>query len=295
MTEVSFAKSFLTTLDNKPSKYQQNHIFDPNTFGVRIPFTLPKLPHPQHPLAPKPQNDLSTPIPSAPPGAERATSTTNTINITLKSSRNPTMALSLPSTPPTTTIASLKQQVHAHLGGPDVVTSTDKIKLLLNKKPVPSSKQTVADIVDENTKELELGVMVMGGAPDPPAQDMSAQTQAQTQTTAIKAREPEAPGPGSENATVEKETGLNPAEEAREAGGMEGVQGQKQAETEKLRAESESQPVQPGEESGDAVLQGEEFWKDLEGFLAQRIRSQEDARRLRGVFEKAWRSGSAAP
>ncbi|KAK5951060.1 hypothetical protein OHC33_007813 [Knufia fluminis] len=293
MTEVSFAKSFLTTLDNKPTKYQQNHIFDPNTFGVRIPFTLPKLPHPQHPLAPKPQNDLSTPIPSAPPGAERATSTTNTINITLKSSRNPTMSLSLPSTPPTTTITSLKAQVHAHLGGPSVVSSTDKIKLLLNKKPVPSSKQTVADIVDENTKELELGVMVMGGAPDPPVQETSAQTQ--TQTTAVKAREPEAPGPGSENAAVEAETGLNPAEEAREAGGMEGVQMQTQSQNEKSGAESESQPVQPGEESGDEVLQGEEFWKDLEGFLAQRIRSQEDARRLRGVFERAWRSGSAAP
>ena len=37
MTEVSFAKSFLTTLDNKSTKYQQDHIFDPSTFGVRIP------------------------------------------------------------------------------------------------------------------------------------------------------------------------------------------------------------------------------------------------------------------
>lgn len=51
MTEVSFAKSFLTTLDNKPTKYQQNHIFDPNTFGVRIPVSAVHIP--QHPSCPQ--------------------------------------------------------------------------------------------------------------------------------------------------------------------------------------------------------------------------------------------------
>ncbi|KAK5086160.1 hypothetical protein LTR70_008485 [Exophiala xenobiotica] len=281
MTEVSFAKSFLTTLDNKPTKYQQDHIFDPATFGVRVPFTLPKLPHPQHPLPPKPNDDLTaTPAPA--PGAEPATSTTDTINITLKSSRNPAMTLDLPSTAPSTTISSLKQQVHAHLGGPSVVASIDKIKLLLNKKPVPSSKQTVADIVDANTKDLELGIMVMGGAPDPPPQNTAA--------TAIKAREPEAAGPGSENAAVEAQTGVNPAEDARAETGVAGSMPPT-----KSRTESESQPVQPGEDSGDAVLQSDEFWKDLEGFLAQRIRSQDDAIRLRGVFESAWTSSSAVP
>jgi len=192
------------------------------------------------------------------------------------------MTLNLPSTAPSTPISSLKQQVHAHLGGPSVVTSIDKIKLLLNKKPVPSSKQTVADIVDANTKDLELGIMVMGGAPDPPPQD--------TATTAIKAREPEAAGPGSENAAVEAETGVNPAEDARAETGVAGS-----TPPTKSRTESESQPVQPGEDSGDAVLQSEEFWKDLEGFLAQRIRSQDDAIRLRGVFESAWWSSSAVP
>ena len=40
MTEVSFAKTFLTTLDNKSTKYQPDHIFDPTTFGVRIPVCL---------------------------------------------------------------------------------------------------------------------------------------------------------------------------------------------------------------------------------------------------------------
>jgi len=172
-----------------------------------------------------------------------------------------------------------------------VVSSADKIKLLHNKKPVPGSKQVVADIVGPDTKELELGVMVIGGAPDPKPQESSAET------TAIKAREPEAAGPGSENARVEAETGVNPGEEAREAhfkagtnttgGGTDGTQSSS--------AKQATKSVQQGEESGDAVLQSAEFWTDLEGFLAQRIRSQEDAKRLRGTFERAWRSGSAVP
>ena len=37
MTEVAFAKTFLTTLDSKPAKYQANHVFDPEKFGLRYP------------------------------------------------------------------------------------------------------------------------------------------------------------------------------------------------------------------------------------------------------------------
>lgn len=135
---------------------------------------------------------------------------------------------------------------------------------------------------DANTKDLELGVMVMGGAPDPPPQD--------TTTTAVKIRSPEPAGPGSENAAVEAATGYNPAEDANTTA-MEGVQ----PTSSKPRTNSQSQPVQPGEESGSAVLQSPEFWTDLEGFLSQRTRSQEEAVRLRGVFERAWRSSEAMP
>lgn len=115
----------------------------------------------------------------------------------------------------------------------------------------------------------------MGGAPDPAPQE----------TTAIKARVPEAAGPGSENAATEAETGLNPGEVTSTP--MEGVQ--------PTASHPESNPVQPGDTSGSDVLQSQEFWSDLEGFLTQRIRNQEEATRLRGVFESAWRSNSAAP
>lgn len=165
--------------------------------------------------------------------------------------------------------------MHTYLGGPSTITSVDKIKILHNKKPVPPSKQTVADIVDTDTKDLELGVMVMGGAPDPAPQE----------STAVKLRVPEAAGPGSENAAAEVETGVNPGEVASTP--MEGVQ--------PTTSHSESNPVQPGETSGGDVLQSREFWSDLEGFLAQRIRNQDEATRLRGIFESAWRSNSAAP
>lgn len=213
------------------------------------------------------------------PGAEKATTTTNTINITLKSNRNPVMTYILPSTPPSTTIASLKQQVHTYLGGPAVVASIDKIKILHNKKPVPASKQVVADIADTDTKDLELGVMVMGGAPDPPPQELT--------TTAAKPGAPRAAGPESERATVEPETSSNPGNDA--VVSMEGIQ------PTSSNTQTGVPAVQPGELNGGDVLQSEDFWHDLEGFLAQRIRDEQEASRLRGIFKSAWQSNSSVP
>lgn len=179
---------------------------------------------------------------------------------------------------------SLKEQIQTYLGGSAVVASIDKIKILHNKKPIPASKQTIGEATGTDVgKDLELGVMVMGGAPDPPPQENT--------TTAITERAPEAAGPGSENAAVEAETGMNPADVTSTSMAMEGVI----PTSEKPRTESQSQPVQPGETSGEALLETAEFWTDLEGFLAQRLRSQEDATRLKGVFKRAWSSGKAAP
>lgn len=194
------------------------------------------------------------------------------------------MTYSVPSAPPSTTIASLRQQIQTYLGGPSVVASIDKIKILHSKKPVPASKQTIGDVISTTaTKDLELGVMVLGGAPDPPPQD--------TTTTEVTARPPEPAGPGSENAAVEAETGLNPEETiTRSADAMD-----VEPTTGDDKAESQSQPVQPGEDAGLEVLSSKEFWMDLEGFLAQRIRSQEEAVKLRSIFESAWRSNGATP
>jgi hypothetical protein len=37
MSELNFAKSFLTALDAKATKYPSDHVFDPKTFPPRIP------------------------------------------------------------------------------------------------------------------------------------------------------------------------------------------------------------------------------------------------------------------
>ena len=143
------------------------------------------------------------------------------------------------------------------------MASTEKVKLLLNKKPVAASKKTISDALEgsEATGEIEFGVMVMGGAPDPPPQ-------AEESIAATAAASTAAP-------MDEKQTA--------EATPMEGVE------------TSKNEPLQPGEISGQAVVEKSGFWDDLQGFLEQRVRSSEEAAKLRGVFEKAWRSSTAAP
>lgn len=131
--------------------------------------------------------------------------------------------------------------------------STDKIKVILNKKPIPSSKKTLADAFADTDLEgkpsASLSFMVMGGAPDPP---------------------PQAVGPESEKAAAEAL--------AADAGGMEGVL-----------------PTGEGGAATEDELAKSEFWRDLEAFLSQRLKSEERASELRATFERAWTSGSAAP
>ncbi|RAH49325.1 uncharacterized protein BO95DRAFT_511696 [Aspergillus brunneoviolaceus CBS 621.78] len=40
--------------------------------------------------------------------------------------------------------------------------------------------------------------------------------------------------------------------------------------------------------SGEEVVKTEAFWEDLQGFLEQRVKDAEEARRLRGLFREAW-------
>ena len=185
------------------------------------------------------------------------------------------MMLTLPSIQPTTTtLQAIKQQIQSHLGGPAVV-NVEKIKILLNKKPIPASKQTVSDVLEggDPSSEVELGVMVMGGAPDPPSQSQllppeDASTVAATLTSA----------PGLEKAAVEAEEKKNPTEGTP----MEDV-------------EAAKEPVQSGKASGADVLKTAEFWNELQQFLVQRTRSTQEGEKLRMLFERAWTSSKAAP
>jgi ubiquitin-like protein 4 len=170
------------------------------------------------------------------------------------------LSLSLPDLAlKSTTVASLKDSVQLALGGASVV-DVEKIKILYNKKPIPASKKTIADAVGDGAgKEIEFGVMVMGGAPDQvksPAEAVSA-TNA---TPTVDAWEP-----ADENVTP-----------------MEGV--------EKIESQPVSTVAEGSGPSGVEVLKQTEFWDDLQGFLQQRLGDAGEAERLRKMFEAAWKA-----
>jgi hypothetical protein len=159
----------------------------------------------------------------------------------------------------TTTIASLKEAVQVALGGASIV-SLEKIKILHNKKPIPASKKTIADAIDGTAgKEIEFGVMVMGGAPD----QIKSPAEAVPTMDAFSAAQ--APGRADRTTTP-----------------MEGV--------EKVTGPPASTAAEGSSPSGVEVLKQAEFWDDLQGFLEQRLRDQGEAARLRKIFEEAWRT-----
>ncbi|EKD16331.1 uncharacterized protein L3040_009435 [Drepanopeziza brunnea f. sp. 'multigermtubi'] len=140
MTELSFAKAFLTTLDTRPSKITADHVEDPKSYPARSAYILPKMPKP---LAKKVKLT---------PGAERS------LSVTLKSLRNPPLDVTLSSQPLSTSILSLKESLSVETSIP-----VAKIRLLFNKKPAPDSK-VLKDLVGEDESKVEFGVMVIGGA-----------------------------------------------------------------------------------------------------------------------------------
>jgi hypothetical protein len=161
----------------------------------------------------------------------------------------------------------------------------DKIKIIHNKKPIPSSKPTLADAFAATdipeSDALTLSVMVMGGAPDPPPAQSSA-TAASTGPGGATAEQ--ASGPESEKAAAAQAL-------AADAGGMEGV-----------LPTSSPAPAAVGiggaqeEQSRVAAELGKAaFWDDLQAFLAQRLKSDTQSVELRQRFEQTWRSSEAMP
>ncbi|KAL9621476.1 MAG: hypothetical protein Q9160_004119 [Pyrenula sp. 1 TL-2023] len=252
MSETTYIKSFLQTLDSKPTKYPADHIFDSKTFPPRLPYTLPKLPHPPHPL---PSKSSSTVPPAPAPGSTPSTAPPSSLlKIHLSSTRPPTISLTLPpSDPSITTLTHLKQAVLKALGDPEGLT-LEKVKILSGKKPVTGGAgRTVAEVLEEaggatkegNGKgEVEFGVMVIGGA-----------------GIAAKATPAAAP--------------------AAAAPPMDGIE----------KTQSLSAPAQGP--SGVEVLHSAEFWDDLQGFLEQRLKSEEEARRLKDILRSAWKGASS--
>ena len=146
MTELSFAKSFLSTLDSRPLKLQSDHASDPKTLEITAPYTLPRMPTAFKRLDTSGKN-----------GDE--VQKQNTLNITLKSSKNPVMSLSLPSTDIGTSVLALKEKVAKELK----IEGTDRIRVLYKRKPAGDVK-TIKEVVGEDDvgQEVDFGVMVMG-------------------------------------------------------------------------------------------------------------------------------------
>ncbi|KAL2849786.1 cell-cycle control medial ring component [Aspergillus pseudodeflectus] len=222
MSELAFAKSFLSALDSRPVKLRPDYVHEPET--PRAPYLLPRL------QPPRPEMPKKTRTPAA-PGSSKS------ISITLKSARNPVLEFTIPNAPlATTTISDLKGAVRERTleTGSENKVALDKIKILYKRKPVTGTGKTVGEILTDagegTEKEVEFGVMVMGGA-------RVADSEGQKQ---------EGAGGG--------ETTVKPA-------------------------------VGP---SGEEVLVTEQFWDDLQGYLTQRLKDEELAKKLRVVFGDAW-------
>ncbi|EFQ30013.1 hypothetical protein CGRA01v4_01104 [Colletotrichum graminicola] len=140
MAEVVFARQFLATLESRPAKLSADHVEDPKNFPARPPYILPKMPKPMS----KPTNLA--------PGQERS------INVVIKSLRNPPLDIKLSSQSLNTSILDIKTAVEAQSRIP-----VDKVKLLYNKKPVSDSK-VLKDLLTDDQSSLEFSVMVIGGA-----------------------------------------------------------------------------------------------------------------------------------
>ena len=151
MTELSFAKNFLSTLDARPLKLQPDHVSDPGQLEITAPYTLPRMPTAFRRATGDPKVDAE--------GQK-----TSSVNVTLKSSKNPILSLSLPGTDPGTSVLQLKEKVARETK----MDGTEKIRVLFKRKPAGDIKTIKELMGDEDVGgEMELSVMIMGYKEDP--------------------------------------------------------------------------------------------------------------------------------
>ncbi|KAM7222039.1 Cell-cycle control medial ring component [Rhypophila decipiens] len=245
-TEVAFAKTFLAILDKQSQKITADHVEDPRNYPASTPYTLPRL------STSKPMSKRGSPKAksTAPTSSSESNSEQPSVKVTIKSPRNPTLELVLPTAQPiaTTSMLDIKNTIYEQTCLP-----VEKLKILYNKKPVADTK-TIKDVLGPVPAEEEAGIefslMVMGGA---------ATASAAAEALAARQAAPAAP-----------ET-------------------QADADGDTVMDDTAAAPVvaEGSGPSGAAVLQTEEFWEDLKGFLMQRIRDErlagELVGKLRGV------------
>ncbi|KAK5125431.1 hypothetical protein LTR85_000540 [Meristemomyces frigidus] len=190
MSEVSFAKTFLATLDKRPIKLPADHVSDPRKGNGQSPYILPRQTHPF------PRKTVSS-------SAQQAKN--KSVTATLKPMRGGE-TVTISDLTPDSTIHDVKTQYAQQSG-----QQQDKIKLLLNKKPAADLK-TLKELGVEG-ESVELSVMIMGGG--------SGATPSGTpsvQSPAVEKSEPSmpvtAPAPAGDPMEVDKETPAPDSEKA---------------------------------------------------------------------------------
>lgn len=138
----------------------------------------------------------------------------------------------------------------------------DKIKLLLNKKPAADLK-TLKELGVEGDA-VELSVMVMGGG---------STAGSQVSSPAVEKSEPVPVMPAAEKDQDKMEVDSQAPVPA--------------PESEKAQAEADEKAAEQA--SAEGMLETEEFWSDLKGFLAQRLRDEKQGEKLTQTFREAWK------
>jgi hypothetical protein len=178
MTEISFARSFLSALDMRPVKISSDHVADPRSFSPQAAsYVLPK--HLNQPTKRK-----RTTFSAAAPGSTPAE---KTVAVTLKNLKSPSHSLALTNQALSTSVFDLKTAYAAQNPG----LAVDKIKLLHSKKPVADSK-TLKDILGEAAeaaRDVEFSVMVMGGIAGAPTTTTLEDGATATGTDVLRAKE----------------------------------------------------------------------------------------------------------
>ena len=198
---------------------------------------------------------LAPPHPDMPKKIKQpiAPGSSKSITVHLKSARNPVLDFSLPNAPlSTTSVQDLKDAVRDRVADASDATkkvSLDKIKILYKKKPVTGNK-TVAEILADESDMLVGGREVEFGVMIMGgAQAIHVDLDGDTMETATDTAPTAAAATGVEDGGIPK-----PA-------------------------------VGP---HGEEVLRTDGFWDDLQGFLEQRLKDEETAKRLRGMFYSTW-------
>jgi hypothetical protein len=184
---------------------------------------------------------------SAVPGSSKS------VNVQLKSARNPVLEFSIDNAPlATTSVHDLREAVRKRVvvGDGTQPPAADKIKILYRKKPIGgSAEKTISEILAASEpdalsggKTVEFGIMIMGGA-------------TVKSTPAMTTQSPEGAGA---KITESQPFASNPAQGP----------------------------------SGSEVLKTDAFWIDLEGYLELRMKDTPEALRLAGIFKRAWEADS---